>query len=75
MYQVNEEAHIQLIIYGIVDHMVSDNNVTKIERELVTQSGTKRKQHNTAGWEMSFNWKYRLTELVALKYLMQPYPL
>ena len=55
--------------------MVSDNDVTKIERELVTQSGTKRKQHNTAGWEMSFNWKYRLTELVALKYLMQPYPL
>ena len=50
--QVNEEGHMQLILYEIVDHRTTYDAIPKGRGYITTPSGAQRKKRTMRGWKI-----------------------
>ena len=72
--QVNKEGHRQMMLDEIIDHSTTKNVAKKENGFYFTKSGSWQLKITTQGWALCIQWKDRLTNWVALKYLKTSYP-
>ena len=72
--QVDEEGRTFQVLGDIVDHKKGTTAVSLDEGYVITRTGTKRRRHTTAGWQLQVEWKDGSTSWVHLRDLKDSNP-